>query len=415
MSTLGVTVLPKDNALGNAVAQAFAEFNRRKSEQEQLSQQESQYTRSLAEQRRLNDAAINEHGAATKEREANTKRTEYQTLDDRAKAFADGVIQKADGVAKTGDHAKAAAYTTSTLDQLDALVEKAKGTPMEADAVRFRQLAGERLLSRFVDTPDTDADVTARNATRWTADATGRAAAGGQGAIDVNAAMKVGTGEQLNAPAFGNQQQREMGPKALERSVAIAGGREASAGDSLQASTQREIAKGNQATQLQIAREGDATQRALANAKNGPAVSTTEQDQMRAETASLVRDLISHPGREGATGQQGISSLFGILPAPKGGTDEAGFVAKLNTVKSRLTLDNLKLLKGAMSDKDIVFLNSVPAALERGLGDDEFKSELQRVLDKLEGRTPATGGYMNGGAQLVTDPNEALNLFRPRQ
>lgn len=68
----------------------------------------------------------------------------------------------------------------------------------------------------------------------------------------------------------------------------------------------------------------------------------------------------------------------------------AAFDAKLNTLKANLTLDNLKLLKGAMSDKDLLFLNSVGSSLDTNMSEAAFDKELERIVTKLESATGNT-------------------------
>jgi hypothetical protein len=63
------------------------------------------------------------------------------------------------------------------------------------------------------------------------------------------------------------------------------------------------------------------------------------------------------------------------------------FEAKVDTLKSNLTLENLKLLKGAMSDKDLLFLNSIGSSLNVNMTEDQFNKELDKVIGKLETAT----------------------------
>lgn len=65
--------------------------------------------------------------------------------------------------------------------------------------------------------------------------------------------------------------------------------------------------------------------------------------------------------------------------------NRTAFEAKVDTLKANLTLDNLKLLKGAMSDKDLLFLNAIGSSLNVNMSEAAFDAELDRVITKLEG------------------------------
>lgn len=407
---LGVTVLPDTNPMGDAVARMFDEFNRRKSEDSMRKQQQSQFDTSLAEQKRLNDAAISQHQSAAGLNEANTRSTDYQTLAARAKTVSDSIMKTADQLAASGDHEKAAQFVVSALQNLDGVLEKSRGTKFEGDAATVRQLVGESLLGTFVGRPDTNVDVTKRNAAQWTADATGRAAAGGQGAIDVNAAMKVGTGEQLSAPSFGNQQQREMGPKALEQSVAIAGGRAPSAGDTLQAQTSRQNQESSNATAVKIAgmnadaREAAAT--AKANAANGGA-SSPEAIKFKNEAIRLAKELLNDPGLSSAVGTTvNPSHGFGYKDSnnPISGTEAADFAVRAKRLAGLLSVESLKskFLPGQMSDSDremIIGLSSTLGNL--GQKESSYRNELSRIIAQNDnGGTPNVIRYDANGNRV---------------
>lgn len=77
----------------------------------------------------------------------------------------------------------------------------------------------------------------------------------------------------------------------------------------------------------------------------------------------------------------------------------AAFEAKVDTLKANLTLDNLKLLKGAMSDKDLAFLQAVGSSLNTDMSESAFNAELDKVISKLGG-TPSGGAVDVSTAQL---------------
>lgn len=97
------------------------------------------------------------------------------------------------------------------------------------------------------------------------------------------------------------------------------------------------------------------------------------------QALSLVGELITDKGREGATG---TLRLFGNVP----GTPAYDYKAKLQRLQSLLSLDSIKYLKGtgAISDKESAILESASAALKPGMSEGAFLAELKRVQDDLK-------------------------------
>ncbi len=111
-----------------------------------------------------------------------------------------------------------------------------------------------------------------------------------------------------------------------------------------------------------------------------------EQAQM---ILRLARDLRSNStaGKSGAIGFGFQKFLpFGVTAGLQ--PDRAGYIAKLETLKSNLTLDNLSLLKGAMSDKDLQFIQSAGSSLSENMSQKSFNTELDRIISKFSGVVP---------------------------
>lgn len=100
------------------------------------------------------------------------------------------------------------------------------------------------------------------------------------------------------------------------------------------------------------------------------------------------------PGAEGA----------GLQP------NRAAFDAKLNTLRAMLTLDNLKLLKGAMSDKDMIFLKDVAAPLEPNMSEIEFNSVLDKVITKLQTATGTKAPDAGSGSGAIIDAPDGTKV-----
>lgn len=105
--------------------------------------------------------------------------------------------------------------------------------------------------------------------------------------------------------------------------------------------------------------------------------STTQPSQLTTSAASLIGDLIGHPG---LTGALGIRGNF-IIP----GSQAADFKAQLERLKSLLSLENIQYLKGtgAMSDREFATLSQAAAALDQNMSPEAFTKELQRIQREL--------------------------------
>lgn len=132
-------------------------------------------------------------------------------------------------------------------------------------------------------------------------------------------------------------------------------------------------------------------------------VGMQEKAQMQQnEALSLAKELRQDNaiGKKSAVG----ASLAKFVPYGQAlglQGERTAFENKVNTLKSNLTLDNLKLLKGAMSDKDLLFLNSIGSSLSTDMSEKTFNQELDKIASKLEKAGASTGSTNN----TVTAPN----------
>lgn len=106
-----------------------------------------------------------------------------------------------------------------------------------------------------------------------------------------------------------------------------------------------------------------------------------------AGAATAVVELLGTGGKSGAVGAKGPSSLFGALDKPIGGTDAAGYTAKIDQVKALLVMPELAQLRGlgAMSDREFATISSAATSLSRDTNEKEFDLELERVQTALSG------------------------------
>jgi len=111
----------------------------------------------------------------------------------------------------------------------------------------------------------------------------------------------------------------------------------------------------------------------------------SEQSQQLTQTLALAREL-KNPATAGKGSAVGASFAkfvpFGQSLGLQG--NRTAFENKVNTLKANLTLDNLGLLKGPMSDKDLAFLQAVGSSLTTDMSEIEFDKELNKVITRLE-------------------------------
>lgn len=119
------------------------------------------------------------------------------------------------------------------------------------------------------------------------------------------------------------------------------------------------------------------------------------------EVLDKIEALKSHRGFNAAVGSSGPMRGFGLWD-PISGSPAAAFNAQLESLKSLLTEENLKKLKGTISDKDIVFLKSIATSLDNRMPEKDFNQELDRVYKKFDSALV----NLTGKSRLSTDPNK---------
>lgn len=96
-------------------------------------------------------------------------------------------------------------------------------------------------------------------------------------------------------------------------------------------------------------------------------------------TLDAADELINHPGRLGATGKSAI------LNPLQWGTDEADFLAKLDTFKAKTFIPMVSQLKGmgALSDAEGKKLSDAVGSLNPKMTEKGFKDSLQKIMAEM--------------------------------
>jgi len=127
------------------------------------------------------------------------------------------------------------------------------------------------------------------------------------------------------------------------------------------------------------------------------AIVNDQKSVEQANTALTFIDEIFNDPMLGAV--TGFSANFPTLRP-----ESAGLVQKIDSLKSLLSLQNLGYLKGAMSDKDLVFIQSASSALNRKMTRKAFTNELDKIKTIMTRTKLKSGGYAK-----LTDYFQELN------
>jgi len=132
---------------------------------------------------------------------------------------------------------------------------------------------------------------------------------------------------------------------------------------------------------------------------NSPQAKVDKANRLLAD----INDLKNTKGMEQAVGFKGASSLFGFLKNPIAGSPAADYLSKLNSIVGQLTLENMGVMKGVLSDSDMKIIAQASTALNKDMSEPEFKKELAKieaVMQKVvqsSGADSGTGNATEGG------------------
>jgi hypothetical protein len=99
---------------------------------------------------------------------------------------------------------------------------------------------------------------------------------------------------------------------------------------------------------------------------------------------SIVDELLADPALPHAVGP--ISSR---IPTLRGGTSD--FEAKVAQLKANLTIENMGIMKGVLSDSDMKVIASVATALDTKMSEQGFRRELKKIKGQMQNRLIQAG------------------------
>ena len=150
----------------------------------------------------------------------------------------------------------------------------------------------------------------------------------------------------------------------------------------------------DQISSRQQALEQAETQARTANEK--AQIESIKASEKALEIKKVLTDLQSMSGKNSAVGVGFKKSILGSLPFVSGdavsGSDRADFEAAATRAKNLLTLDNLKLMSGVLSETDIKILETAGSNLANfSQSEKSYDKEIQRVIDSMN-RTVSVNG-----------------------
>ena len=133
--------------------------------------------------------------------------------------------------------------------------------------------------------------------------------------------------------------------------------------------------------------------------RQAQSTATTEQSKAQIKATAdteqalgikqLANELLTTDGLSAAIGVGFKKSVVGSLPFVSGdaisGSARADFEGKANRLANLLTLDNLKLMSGVLTDRDIQLLATAGSNLGQfNLSETAYKSEINRVIGTMD-------------------------------
>jgi len=111
---------------------------------------------------------------------------------------------------------------------------------------------------------------------------------------------------------------------------------------------------------------------------------TKQASELKTQASTSAQELLDKINKGEGTSAVGKSRIFGLQKVP--GTAAANFEIQFNNLKSLLSLDNVKLLKGQgqVSDAERRLLSEASAKLDLAQSEPEFKKALEDIVKTLK-------------------------------
>ena len=130
----------------------------------------------------------------------------------------------------------------------------------------------------------------------------------------------------------------------------------------------------------------------------------------QAKKVQEILEAITFLKQDDAVLGNAVGPISSMLPTLRGET--ADFEEKLTTLKALLTIDKMGIMKGVLSDSDMKMLEAAGASLKLRMSEDGFRTELDRIAEKLNGALGGAGGADTGFAAYAPDSGVISGLAK---
>lgn len=126
-----------------------------------------------------------------------------------------------------------------------------------------------------------------------------------------------------------------------------------------------------EAAKLELEKEKLSSKEKLAEMKKSEAANDPAKLEFKNALIDQLKTVMDHPAKYSGISPGRITSIFP--------TEARDFKQQIQKLKSMTTLENLKYLKGAMSDKDVKFIQEASTALDLGGSMEALDRELNKM------------------------------------
>lgn len=145
-----------------------------------------------------------------------------------------------------------------------------------------------------------------------------------------------------------------------------------------------------------LEQEVAAKQQALDSTKQQKAQNLTASITASSSLVNSIDDILNNPQYI-----EDLSGISGRLPTlmPSGTDADVAF----DNLVNQLTLDNLGLMSGVLTDRDIAVLRSAAAGLEKGMTKDKFVSQLKKIKNRTQSKIKGAEKELKGAGVSIPD------------
>lgn len=132
-----------------------------------------------------------------------------------------------------------------------------------------------------------------------------------------------------------------------------------------------------------------------------PQPGAPKPNEFASEAILAIDDLLKSPGFEAAIGAKNVLVTNPVTGKPYGGTDAAEIEPKYARIRGLMTMPNLGIMKGVLSDSDIRMLQSIGMADVTNMKEGTARQLLMKAREALAGKVG--GGRVDARIKVTAD------------